>query len=91
MNYRLANPIAYEISIPNQSDEYLAYEKYRYGDIWINNIFSEVLNDFVIYNMMCSPNILELDQEYSWANLEHINNRKIICISDLATFNYIAF
>ena len=69
MNYRLANTITYELYIPNQGDEYSAYLKHRDGDDWIINTFNEVLNDGGIYHMMCYPNILELDQEYPWANL----------------------
>lgn len=91
MNYKLANSITYELNIPNQGDEHSAYLKHRYGDDWINNTFNEVLNDSGIYHMMCYPNILELDQEYLWANLKHINNRKIIGMSDLATSKHIVF
>jgi len=91
MNYGLANSITYELNIPNQGDEYSAYLKHRYGDDWINNTFNEVLNDSEIYHMMCYQNILEFDQEYLWANLKHNNNRKIIDMSDLATFKHIDF
>ena len=76
MNYRLANTMTYELYIPNQGDEYSAFLKHRYGDDWKNNTFSEVLNNGGIYHMMCYPNILELDQDNPWANLEHINNGK---------------
>ena len=91
INYILVNPITYELYITNQGDEYSAYLKHRDGDDWIINTFNEVLNDGGIYHMMCYPNILELDQDNPWANLEHINNRKIIDMSGLATFKYIAF
>ena len=90
INY-IKKSITYELYIPNQGDKYLAYLKHCYGDDWINDTFNEVLNDGGIYHMMCYPNILELDQDNPWANLEHINNRKIIYMSVLATFKYIAF
>lgn len=90
-NKRLGNPIACDLYIPNQGDEYSAYLKHRYSDIWTNNTFNEVLNDGGICHMMCYPKIIELDQKNPCAYLEHINNRKIIGISDLAIFKYIAF
>ena len=64
MNFGLANSITYEPYIPNQSDEYSAYMKHRFGDDWINNTLDEVLNVSGIYHMMCYPNILELKLEY---------------------------
>ena len=91
INSLLYNPITFELYTTNQGDEYSAYLKQRYGDDWINNTFKEVLNDGEIYHMMCYPNILELDQDNPWANLERINYRKIIGLSGLATFKYIAF
>ena len=56
------------------------------GPLWLgttdstelNNTFNEVVSIGGIYHVMCHPNILEWDEEYPWAHLDHISNRKNI-------------
>ena len=56
------------------------------GPLWLgttdtvvlNNTFDEVLSNGGIYHVMCHPNILEWEEEYPWAHLDHISNRKNI-------------
>ena len=56
------------------------------GPLWLgtidsvelNNAFNDVVSSGGIYHVMCHPNILEWDEEYPWAHLNHISNRKNI-------------
>ena len=58
----------------------------EFGPLWLgtidtillNNTFDEVVLNGGIYHVMCHPNILEWDEEYPWAHLDHISNRKNI-------------
>ena len=44
----------------------------------LNTTFDWVLLFGGIYHLMCHPNILEWDQQFTWAHLEHISNRNNI-------------
>jgi len=44
--------------------------------IYLNNTFNDVLASGGVYHVMCHPNVIEWDQDYPWAHLEHISNRK---------------
>ena len=44
----------------------------------LNNTFDWVSLFGGIYHLMCHPNILEWDQQFTWTHLEHISNRKDI-------------
>ena len=54
------------------------------GPLWVgttdtvdlNNTFDEVLSSGGVYHVMCHPNVIEWDQDYPWAHLEHISNRR---------------
>ena len=46
--------------------------------VLLNDTFDEVILNGGIYHVMCHPNILEWDEEYPWAHLDHISNRKNI-------------
>ena len=56
------------------------------GPLWVgttdtndlNSTFDEVMHDGGVYHIMCHPNILEWDEDYPWAHMEHISNRKNI-------------
>jgi hypothetical protein len=41
----------------------------------LNNTFDWVLSLGGIYHLVCHPNILEWDQDFTWVHLEHISNR----------------
>lgn len=45
LDYRLAYPITYMFYLPNQSDEFSAYLRYRFGDDWIEMV-EKTSNDF---------------------------------------------
>ena len=42
----------------------------------LNSTFDWVLLFGGIYHLMCHPNILEWDQDFTWNHIEHISNRK---------------
>ncbi len=56
------------------------------GPLWVGTSDSTVLNETFdtvvaaggVYHVMCHPNVIEWDEDYTWSHLEHISNHKNI-------------